>query len=68
MSKSEMIVTQAQYQEGFYVRGRAGMVISLPYQLVRRLPDGNYLVKVPDVLIHPQVHGNIELLGGRKPA
>lgn len=43
----ERVVTPEQYGQGYLVRD--GMVVKkLQYELIRRLPDGNYLVRAPE--------------------
>ena len=43
----ERVVTEEQYGQGYLVRD--GMVVrKLKYELIRRLPDGNYLVRAPE--------------------
>lgn len=43
----ERVVTPEQYGQGYLVRD--GMVVKkLRYELIRRLPDGNYLVRAPE--------------------
>jgi hypothetical protein len=43
----ERVVTAEQYAQGYLVRD--GMVVKkLPYELIRRLPDGTYLVRAPE--------------------
>jgi hypothetical protein len=43
----ELVVTPEQYAQGYLERD--GIVIrKRPYQLIRRLPDGNYVVRAPD--------------------
>ena len=43
----ERIVTEQQYGQGYLVRD--GMVVKrLKYELIRRLPDGTYLVRAPE--------------------
>ncbi len=44
---NERIVTAEQYAQGYLERD--GLVIKKrPYELIRRLPDGNYLVRAPE--------------------
>ena len=43
----ERVVTEEQYGQGYLVRD--GMVVQMrPYELIRKLPDGTYLVRAPD--------------------
>lgn len=43
----ERVVTAEQYGQGYLVRD--GMVVQMrPYELIRKLPDGTYLVRAPD--------------------
>lgn len=42
------VVTPEQYAEG-YVTRRGLLAWQRPYRLIRRLPNGNYLVKEPSV-------------------
>ena len=43
----ERVVTEEQYGQGYLVRN--GMVVQMrPYELIRKLPDGTYLVRAPD--------------------
>ncbi len=43
----ERVVTPEQYGQGYLERD--GMVVKKrPYELIRRLPDGNYLVRAPE--------------------
>lgn len=43
----ELVLTQEQYDRGYL--DRDGMVVQKrPYDLIRKLPDGNYLVRAPD--------------------
>ena len=43
----ERVVTEEQYGQGYLVRD--GMVVQRrPYELIRKLPDGTYLVRAPD--------------------
>jgi hypothetical protein len=45
-SYQELVVTADQYAQGYLVRD--GMVIKKrPYELVRELPDGKYVVRAP---------------------
>lgn len=45
--REERIVTAEQYAQGYLERN--GMVIrKRPYELIRELPDGTYLVRVPE--------------------
>jgi hypothetical protein len=43
----ELIVTAEQYRRGYL--DRDGMVVKKKeYELIRELPDGNYLVRAPE--------------------
>lgn len=44
-----LVVTPEQYKEGFRVLiyGNPKRVLTVSYTLIRRLPDGNYLVRDP---------------------
>lgn len=55
MPTGTLIVTQSQKQEGFYVQGFRGAVYSLPFEVIKQLPDGNWLVKEPSAT-HPSYH------------
>jgi hypothetical protein len=42
----EQVVSAEQYAQGYLERN--GLVIKKrPYELIRRLPDGNYVVRAP---------------------
>src|SRR5207247_553108 len=46
-SVKELVVTQEQYDQGYLERD--GVVIrKRAYELIRRLPDGTYLVRAPE--------------------
>jgi hypothetical protein len=46
-SYQELVVTKEQYGQGYLERD--GLVIKKrPYELIRELPDGNYVVRVPE--------------------
>jgi hypothetical protein len=46
LAPKERVVTPEQYAQGYFERD--GMVVKRrPFELIRRLPDGNYLVRQP---------------------
>lgn len=49
MSERALIVTPGQYKEGFriLIHGSPVRFMTVTYTLIRRLPDGNYLVRDP---------------------